>query len=369
MMKAKTLLQKVDPVFVVTAGILLLVGLIILQSASGPSSYAVSKNPYSELIRQLKFGVLPGLAAFFLISQVNYSIYKKLSGLIWIGVIGLNLLIFVPSIKVTANGATRWISIAGFSIQPSEFLKLGLLIYLAALLAQFGAKINRINNLFIISFIIAISTWIVVVPQSNLSTSILLLLISCSMIFQSKIKLRFVAIAIIVIAIIGGAAISSKQYRRDRFMTFFQPDKASKDEIMQSENNLIAVGSGGLTGVGWGQSRQKFGYLPEASTDSIFAIFAEEFGFVGAVLLLFIFFIIIIRIVWISMRVKDDFARYILIGAATWIMFQSLINIATTIRLAPVTGIPLPFVSAGGSSILVLCILFGIIANISKNVH
>lgn len=369
--KSKSLLQKSDPVFIVLSGILLLVGLIILQSASGYISYNKYGGAYVELIEQLKLGVLPGLVMFLIFSSINYKWWKLLSGIGWFLVMGLNTLIFVPSFALTINGATRWIQIFGIQIQPSEPLKLALIIYLAALLASFDKSINKKRALIMIGAVMSLSSLLVIYFQSNLSTGVILLVISVSMIFQSKIKLRYIIGFLGVLLIAGILSVTTVDYRRARVKAFFKSEQTQtqteKDgSSYQSINNLIAVGSGGVLGVGWGESRQKFGYLPEVSTDSIFAIFAEETGFVGVVSLVSLFLAIIIRILWLARQLDDDFGRYILVGGATWLAFQTFINIATTIRLFPVTGVPLPFISAGGSSLLIFCILFGIISNISQ---
>ncbi|MEY3470767.1 MAG: hypothetical protein RLZZ223_117 [Candidatus Parcubacteria bacterium] len=368
-LKSRNILQKADPVFVVLSGVLLLVGLIILQSASGYVSYTRYGGAYVELIKQLKFGVIPGIILFFLFANINYRWLKRLSGIGWVSVIVLNILIFLPGIGVTVNGATRWIKIGSIQIQPSEILKLALIIYLGALLTSLDKKINQKRSLFIVAAVMAISSVIVLYFQSNLSTGAILLVISISMIFQSKIKTQYIFGFFGVLVIAGILSIATVEYRRDRVKTLFQPKQSQTEKdgsAYQINNNLIAVGSGGLFGVGWGESRQKFGYLPEVSTDSIFAIFAEESGFVGVALLVSLFLSIILRILWLASQVEDYFGRYILIGAATWLALQTFINIATTIRLFPVTGVPLPFISSGGTSLLVFCILFGIISNISQ---
>lgn len=367
--KSKGLLQKSDPVFIILSGILLLVGLIILQSASGYISYNKYGGPYVELVEQLKLGVLPGIILFFVFSSINYGVWRRLSGIGWLCIMGINALIFFPAFALTINGATRWIQIFGVQLQPSEPLKLALILYLAALLSAFDKSFNKKRVLIMIGVVMSLSAFLVIYFQSNLSTGGILLAISISMIFQSKVKLKYIIGFVGVLAIAGILSITTVDYRRNRVMTWFQSEQAQTEKdgsAYQSNNNLIAVGSGGLFGVGWGESRQKFGYLPEVSTDSIFAIFAEETGFVGVTLLVSLFLAIILRILWLARQLDDDFGRYILVGAATWLSLQTFINIATTVKLFPVTGVPLPFISAGGTSLLIFCILFGIISNVSQ---
>lgn len=366
-MKQRKILQGIDSGLLVSTGLLLLLGLVILQSASGPTSYRLYENPYQEFISQLQKGVLPGILAFFLFSNFSLNLLRRLSVLGWIMMMGLNLLILVPSFGVEVNGAARWLNIAGFQIQPAEFLKLALIICLATILSKLGQNINNAKSLTLLSLIIGSSALIVIVLQSSLSNGIILLTISLSMLFQSKIKFRFIMLFILIGIITAVGAVATESYRLERVMTLVKPNEAnSLDERYQITNNMIAIGSGGVFGVGLGESRQKFFYLPEASTDSIFAVFAEETGFVGAIILITIFLTVISRIFILHTKVGDDFSRYVLIGGVTWFSVQTLINIAPTIQLLPVTGVPLPFISSGGTSIIVFCTLFGIIANISK---
>jgi cell division protein FtsW len=366
-MKQKNILQGIDPVLLVATGILLLLGLVILQSASGPISYRIYENPYHEFMNQLKKGVLPGMFMFYVFSNLKLKWLRRLSIVGWLMVVVLNILVLLPPFGVEVNGANRWIDIFGLQIQPAELLKLALIICLSAILFRLGRNINNTKSLILISSIILISAFIVIIIQSSLSNGIILLSISLSMLFQSKIKLRFISIFIMAGLLVAIIAISSKSYRLERVMTLLRPEQASSlDERYQINNNMIAVGSGGLFGVGLGESRQKFFYLPEASTDSIFAVFAEEAGFIGVIILLSIFLTIIFRVLFLYTRTNDEFSRYILVGGITWFSLQTIINIGPTIQLLPVTGVPLPFVSSGGTSVIVFCILFGIIANISK---
>lgn len=368
-MRTAQKIKGIDPLFLISIGILLLLGLVILQSASGPVSHDKYGYIYYELVNQLIKGVLPGIAIFFLLANIKFSFIKKFAIFGWIVAMALNVMVLIPQFGVEVKGASRWIDIGWFRIQPSEILKLAIILCLAIVLTKLGERINRIWAILLVSAIIGIGGFIVIISQTSLSNGVILLVISASILFQSKLKFRFIAIFMTIALIVGIGAILKEPFRITRLSTFWQPENATQDEKNQIENNLIAVGSGGLTGVGLGESRQKFFYLPEASTDSIFAIFAEETGFVGAILLTALFLYIIWRILWLHIKVDDEFSRYILIGAVTWIALQTFINIATTIQLAPVTGVTLPFISAGGSSMIVFCALFGIIANISKYRH
>jgi cell division protein FtsW len=359
--------KNIDIIFLILFGLLLLAGIIIFQTASSVSSYLASGNPYMYFKTHIIQGILPGVVIFGIVSYIPYFWYKKLSVLGYIIALGLNLLIFIPGFGKTIYGATRWVSIAGFDFQASELLKIALLLYIAALLSQFKHKINSLPKLMIVVGIVLISVALVVVGQSNLSTGILLFSSSAAMIYHSELHKRYIFILGGVAMAFVFFAIVLSPYRLNRINTFLE---GGQEDMLgsgyQIEQSLIAVGSGGLFGVGWNQSRQKFKYLPESRSDSIFAIFSEEAGFVGVSLLVGLFAAITFRIIWLSTQVSDTFAHYILIGGATWFMMQVFVNIGSTIRLIPVTGIPLPFISGGNTSIWVLSVLFGIIANISK---
>lgn len=366
--KSKEFLQGIDPIILISFGLLILFGLVILQTASSVISFLEYKDPYYYFLQQLIKGVIPGIILFIVFAKFPYQWLRKFTFLGFLITLGINCLVFIPSFATTVNGATRWIQIGGFSFQPSELLKLALLLYLAMLLAKFKKSINIPSTLFFVLGVIGLSVGIVVTGQSNLSTGILLTGISGGMLFQSPLKLRYLGVLALV-GIVGAILfIRLEPYRWERAVIYMQgqeQDKTGKGyHINQS---LIAVGSGGLMGVGWSQSRQKFLYLPEAKTDSIFAIFGEEAGLIGITILMSIFGVAIFRIIWLSTNIKDDFARYILIGAATWVSLQIFFNIGATIKLIPVTGVTLPFISYGSTSILILCVLFGIIANISTH--
>lgn len=364
--KSKQFLQGIDSMFLISFGILVLLGLVILQTASSVTSFLEYGHPYHYFLNQLVEGVAPGLVLFLILSKIPYIFWRKVSFIGFIGVFLLNCLVLFPSFATSVNGATRWINLFGIGFQPAELLKLALLLYIAMLLAKFKESINKLNIIVFILAIIGISVGFVVIIQSNLSTGIILMVLSGGMLFQSTLKSRYLIMLGLGAVLIAFIFILIEPYRLQRLMTFSQ---GQEQDLLgtgyQIEQNLIAVGSGGVSGVGWNQSRQKFLYLPEARTDSIFAVYGEEAGFIGVTILVGIFAFLSFRIIWLSTQVKDDFGRYILIGGVTWFMAQAFLNIGATIKLVPLTGIPLPFISVGSSSIWVLCALFGIMANVS----
>ena len=249
-MQAIPKLKSIDSPFIIAIGLLLLVGLVILQSASGPVSNDKYGYIYYELVTQLIKGVLPGIAIFFLFAHIKFSLFRKFAIFGWIVAIALNIMALFPPFGVTVNGAARWLDKGFFRIQPAEILKLSIILCLAVVFTQLGKKINKGGAVLLVSFIIGLGAIIVVGFQTSLSNGIILLAISLSILFQSKINFRFIGILAIMVAISVGIALSSENFRGIRINTWLNPEQATENERTQIENSLIAVGSGGLTGVG-----------------------------------------------------------------------------------------------------------------------
>ena len=367
-MKRLTILEGIDSVFLISFSILVVMGLVILQSASSIASFNESSNVYFYFTRQFLQGVVPGIVLFSLASQIPYTLWKRWSPLLFLATLGLNLLVLVPGVGIERLGATRWINLGVVSFQPSEFMKLAAILYIGTLLVKLGNSKVQKGAVFSILTVSSVIGLVVAVLQRNLSTAILIMTIIASMVIQSPIKIRWILL-VMAILVTGAATFAyGVDYRAERITTFWQED--TEIDVLgsgyHSRQNLIAVGSGGLFGVGWNQSRQKFNYVPEPIGDSVFAVFAEEAGFVGVTLLLILFATIIIRLIQIAMPMKDAYAQYLIVGVVTWFVVQSFLNIGSTIRLIPLTGMTLPFISYGSSSLWVLFIAFGIVANITK---
>lgn len=348
--------------------ILLVFGLIILSSAGIVEGQKKFGSSYYYLTHQILYGLLPGLGLMFILSKIDYKFWKKISLLILFGALFLMILIFMPKFGYGLKGATRWLSIGGFSFQPSEVLKLSLILYLAA---WFGNRDERIRNWTygLAPFFIVLSfVGVLLLLQPDIGTLIVVTLISVAMYFFAGSPMKhFLVIGLIIVGAVT-LMVVFEPYRLDRLKTFIDPSIDPKGISYQVNQSLISIGSGGMFGVGFGKSTQKFGFLPEVINDSIFAILAEELGFIGAGALLGLFIFFTLLMVWTANRISDKFGKLIIMGMTTWIVGQAFINIAAISGLVPLTGIPLPFVSYGGTAMAILLAGMGIVLNIARRV-
>ncbi len=361
-------LKNIEPIFLVIFIMIVILGLTILQTASSISSYKLTGNLYYHLLQQIQKGILPGSILFFIVSMINYKYYKKyyIYLIIFFVSVLINLALLIPALGNTVNGAQRWLDIGIIRIQPSEIMKISIILLVSGYLSNVKEKINDWGNLIRYVMLMGVVVFLVAYLQSNLSTALVLIVTSGSILFQSKIKIDKIIILILTLIIVVFIAISSTPYRISRVKTYLSNNEDVQNQDYHSYQNLISIGSGGTLGVGWNQSRQKFMYVPEVLGDSIFSIYAEEAGFIGVVFLLGLYLAIIQRMYSILLKTDDIFGKYILIGVITWFVVQILLNIGSNIKLIPLTGMTLPFVSFGSSSIIISFILFGIVANISK---
>jgi len=346
--------------------ILLIFGLVVLSSAGIVEGQKKFSSSYYYLTHQILYGVLPGLGLMFLFSKINYRFWKKISLLVLFGSLALMILVFMPNFGYGLKGATRWLSIGGFSFQPSEVLKLSLIIYLAA---WFGNRDERIRNWTygMAPFLIVLSFGgLLLLLQPDIGTLIIVVAISAAVYFfaGSPIK-HFLIIGLLIVGVLA-LMIVVEPYRFNRIKTYLDPTIDPQGISYQLNQSLISIGSGGMFGVGFGKSTQKFGFLPEVINDSIFAIIAEEMGFVGTTFLIGLFVIFTFLMVRIANSINDKFGKLIVMGTITWIVGQAFFNIAAISGLAPLTGIPLPFVSYGGTAMMMVLAAMGIVLNVAK---
>jgi len=317
-------------------------------------------TPYYYLIEQGKWLVI-GCIVFAIVSTVHYKTYRPFIVPGFFLTCLLLMIVFIPGIGVQALGARRWINLGLFVLQPAELMKLMSVLYFSY---WFSEKEKRS---FVSFLLLAMGIAGLIILEPDLGTSLVFLTIAFGLYFFSGAPLfQFALIVPIAAAIIGGIAVVTP-YRLRRLLTFFDPESDPLGASYHIRQATIALGSGGWFGLGIGQSRQKYEYLPEANTDSIFAIIGEEFGFVGASILIFLFLFLLYRGFMIAKKTSDPFARYIVLGVITWIGMQATINIAAMVALIPLTGIPLPFISYGGSSLVVAMAAMGLVVNISKH--
>ena len=327
------------------------------------SSIVIAMRDFSDRFYYVKeqgkwLGV--GLAVFFIFSKIPYKNWYRTAVPLLLATIALLLLVFIPGIGVKALGARRWVNI-GFSVlQPSEFAKLALVIYLSAWFSQ--KEKGRLGPfLLLLGMVVGL-----IVLQPDLGTAMIIVSLSVLMYFFSGAPLLHFIILMPVIAI--GILVLSlvSPYRYARLTPFLDPGQDPLGSSYQIRQATLALGSGGLFGVGLGKSRQKYEYLPEANTDSIFAIIGEETGFVGTGIVASLYFLILFRGYQVARKVHDAFGRLLALGISSWIGLQALVNIAAIAALIPLTGIPLPLISYGGSNLLVVLAGLGILINISK---
>ncbi len=349
-----------------TTLILLVFGLAVLSSAGIVEGQKKFGSPYYYLNHQLLYGILPGLVLMFLFYKIDYKLWKKISLPILVGALLLMVLVFMPRFGYGLKGATRWLNLGGVSFQPSEVLKLALVIYFAA---WFGNRDERIKNWtygMAPFFVVLGFAGGLLLIQPDIGTLVIVTAITISMYFFGGASLKHLGIIIILLIIAMAAAVYMEPYRFNRIKAFLDPSVDPRGISYQINQSLISIGSGGLFGVGFGHSTQKFGFLPEVVNDSIFAVIAEELGFVGTVVTIGLFLALSLAMVSIVKNTSDKFGKLLVMGMAVWIIGQAFVNIAAVSGLAPLTGITLPFISYGGTAMMVLLAGMGIVLNVAR---
>lgn len=363
----KTNRFKIDYLLLVLTGVLLVLGLAVLWSASTAEAKATFGNTNYYIIHQLTRGVLIGLVAMYVLSKIDYHKLKKPAGVLLIVALASLLLLKIPGLGFTANGATRWIDLGPILFQPSELAKLFLIIYLAA----WTGRHNRLgnsdfkNSIFPPLVMTAVLAGLIVF-QPDLGTAIALVSVALIMFFVGGAKLKYLLWTGVVGLILAVGLIIFEPYRMRRITAFLNPSADTLGVSYQINQALIAIGSGGLFGYGYGMSRQKHFYLPEAINDSIFAILAEELGFLRTTGIVLIFCWFILRGIQISLKATDTFGKMLAIGITSMFGISLIINIGAILGLLPLTGIPLPFFSYGSTAMIVNLAAIGILLNISK---
>lgn len=348
-------------------GALLVIGLVMLSSASAVVSYSSYGNTYHYFFRQLVAAVI-GMGCFFIFYRFDYRLWRKYALLALIFSIFLLVLVFIPGIRAQHGTAHSWIIIFGQSFQPSELVKLTFLIYLATWLeAKKGQLKEAASGIMpFLSSLVIIA--ILMMLQPDLGTLFIILFSAFAAFFVAGGKFSHIILTVVLgVSVLGLLFYASSSYQSDRFRCYQDPAYDTQEECYQINQSLIAVGSGGWLGRGLGQSRQKFMYLPEVWGDSIFPIVAEEVGFIFSSLLVALYGLLFYRGLKIARQAPDIYGSALAAGIVAWLAVQTFLNIGGMINLIPMTGVPLPFVSAGGSSIIATLMAIGILANISKH--
>lgn len=341
-----------------TTGLLFLVGIYAIFSATSPLSSRLFGNQYHLAVRHTIF-VIIGMFVLIIASKMPIKFWSNISNHLFFLSIILLLIVFLPGIGVRVLGASRWINLGFTSIQPSEIAKFSIILYFASLKKSRKEITSYLVPMFIICGLVLV--------EPDLGTMITIAAIAISLMFVAEVNLRKLILLVVVSLLFGLLMIFTSSYRRDRFMTYIGYEKDTLGKSYHINQVLYALGSGGLFGVGIGESKQKYLYLPETATDSIFPIFAEEFGFVGATMLILLIILYIYKFASLATSSHDEYAKMFLSGVASWVAIQSVLNIGSMVAIFPLTGIPLPFISYGGTSIIMLSLATGIAINIEKN--
>ncbi len=358
--------KSADPVLIITIFGLIVFGLMMVGSASFVLGDQTRDNPFYFLQHQLIYGVGLGAVAFLFGLFTPYTRLKVFALPTLIASLVLLVLVFIPGLQVTAGGASRWIGLGPFTIQPSEIAKLSIILYLAALLERKGSDIKDFKKSVVPFLVITSIIGLLIILQPDIGTLFLITAIALSMVFAAGFRIRHLAFIGLAGAALFSVLISTAQYRLARLFVYLHPELDPQGIGYQINQALLAVGTGGLWGLGFGRSRQKYNYLPEPAGDTIFAVTAEELGFIRTFLLVSVFMVIAYRGYKIAERAPDVFGQLLATGITTWIIMQAFVNMASVLAITPLTGIPFPFVSYGGSALTALLFASGVLLNISR---
>ena len=364
MPKRKTHIDR--PLLILLAILLVGGGFIFASAAFGylaRSGNNVSSVVFSHLVLGLGFGISALIAA----CNVDYHIWRRWAPHIFTAALLLTVAVFIPHIGASHGGGRRWIYLAQFSLQPSEILKIAAIVMAAAYFSTIKAKINEWKyGLAGVTGILALPV-IILILQPDIGTLGIICIAVISIFWMAGGRMRDLLLVGIIALLLLGGLVMMKGYVRDRITTFLNPSVGAQAEGYQIRQSLIAIGSGGWTGRGWGQGIQKFSYLPEPMGDSIFAVAGEELGFIGTVSIVALFLGFALRGFSIAARAPDMFGTLLAAGISTYLVIEAFINIASMLGVAPLTGIPLTFISQGGTAMLVSLASAGILLNVSRH--
>lgn len=358
--------KRVDRILLGIIIVLVIAGFFIFSSASLGLLSRDGARFSSVAFNQVLFGIIGGSIAMFITSQIHYRNWRKYAFYIYLFTLLLTLAVFIPGLGFAHGGAQRWIEVGSFSFQPAELLKIGFIIYVATWLSGMQKHTSSfIQGTLPFAGIVGIAG-IVMLMQPDTDTFLLMATAATAMFITSGGRWRDVLVmgttAVLLVAILA----FMRPYIMDRITTFINPSLDPLGSSYQVQQSLIAVGSGGVAGRGFGQSIQKFEYLPEPIGDSIFAVYAEEFGFIGSTFLILVLSFFVFRGYRLASHAQDSFGMLLVVGFITLIGLQAFLNIAAMVALAPMLGLPLPFISHGGTAMLATLASVGIVLNVSK---
>ncbi len=354
-----------DRVFLIYIVVMVVFGLAALTSASGPLAFGNFGDSFYFVKHQLILGIIPGLLLGYFLFKVDFEKWRKVSWLVYGFAILLLALVFVPGVGAVINGGRNWIRILGFNFQPSEVFKLAMIFFAAHLLSDRKRNLED-WQMGLLPILTLLAPGILLVLFSDVGTLSIILMILLAMLFEAKVPKRYLMFLGCLAIAAFGVLIYLKPYRLQRITIFMHPELDPKGIGYQVNQAFLAVGSGGFWGRGVGQSIQKYQYLPEVNSDSIFAVIAEETGFLFSSLLIFLIVLVCLRGLKIAQQSHSEFGRLLTVGVVVWLGWQSFLNIGAMVGLLPLTGVPLPFISHGGTAMLAELAAVGLVLNVSK---
>lgn len=362
---------KPDYTLLACVALLLAFGLLMLSSASSIASFEQTKDTtqdsYLIFKQQFTHGVIPGLLVFFILLRISYEKYRRYALTILLAIYGLLLIVFIPNLGVEINGIKAWITVGSITIQTSEIAKLCFVLWLAMWLSTREKFITSWRQT-IVPFVVFVGSIIfLLMLQPDMGTMLIFAIVAFTMVYAAGASWRHLTIIAGVGLLVSFLLILAAPYRLERLTTYWRPSSDTQGAGYQLNQSLIAIGSGGWWGSGIGQSRQKFYYLPEVDSDSIFAVIGEEWGFFFSTILIVLFAALFYRGLRIARAAPDMYGNLLALGISSLVTAQAAINISGMLGLLPLTGLPLPFISKGGTNIVMLLAAMAILVNISKS--
>lgn len=345
---------------------LVVTGLIMVLSSSSVSAFAQYGDSFRFFQRQAAYAVV-GTMGLVLTSRMRTASWKRLATPFLLFTLVMLGLVLHPSSGIEAYGASRWFQLGPVTVQPSELAKLALVVFTAAVLARKWGKLDDLGHLALPLLPVCAIVCGMVMLQPDLGTTVIICGSVFLVLFAAGVRLRYLGIAAFVGSVVGAGLIMGADYRRVRFLSFLHPWQDPQNTGYQLIQSLYALGSGGLTGVGLGASRQKWEYVPNAHTDFIFSILGEELGLIGEIVVLLALAGLVVAGIRIAAQARDVFGRLLAAGIVAWFGLQALVNLGAVTGLLPITGVPLPFLSYGGSSLVVSLAAVGILVSIARS--
>ena len=356
-----------DRVFFLIVVILVVGGVLMFASASLGLLAREGGEPWRLTFTQLTLGLIPGVLALIFLRYLSPKLLERAAPYAYLAAVLATLLVFVPGLGEIYNGAQRWINVGFTTVQPGEFLKIGVILMLAWYLAKMRGKLNDIRTGLIPFALITGVPCLILLLQPNTSTVLVLGASALALYFLAGAPWRDILIILALAALAVGALVLTRPYLMQRILTFVDQSSNAQTSGYQIQQSLIAIGSGGIAGRGFGQSAQKFNYLPEAHGDSVFAVYSEEFGFLGAIILVALFALFALRGFAIAADGATLFAALAATGLTLVITLSAFLNIGAMLGVLPLTGLPLPFISHGGTALLTVLASVGIILNVAAH--